>query len=152
MNNSKGLLLIVLFAQLAIAAWLYLGNSGGDDQIKGVAEFDVASLDALQITDAKDNKLRLSRSPTGWQAAASPADTVKVEALLEKLQGLQTAWPVATSADAQTRFEVADDKFQRRLQLYTGETLVAVGDLWVAAHGKAVPNARLQWVGRPALF
>lgn len=35
---------------------------------------------------------------------------------------------------------------------YAGETLVAVGDLWVAAHGKAVLNARLQWVGRPSLF
>ncbi len=35
---------------------------------------------------------------------------------------------------------------------YAGETLVAVGDLWVASHAKAVPNARLRWDDRPALF
>lgn len=118
MNQHKALLLVVLLVQLALASWLYFGQGFAASSGPGLAEFDVAALAAIEITDAKANTLRLEQTPAGWRVGEYPADSVKVEAMLRKLGAVQASWPVATSSAAQTRFEVAPEKFQRRLQLY----------------------------------
>jgi hypothetical protein len=45
--------------------------------------------------------------------------------VLKKIADLKTRWAITTSPSAHERFEVADDKYQRRIQLYAGKDLVA---------------------------
>ena len=35
--------------------------------------------------------------------------------------------------------------------IYSGEQLVAVGDLWLADEAAASPGTAVRWIGRPAL-
>ena len=35
--------------------------------------------------------------------------------------------------------------------VYSGERLVAVGDLWLAEEAVARPGVSVRWIGRPAL-
>lgn len=123
MNQHKTWLLILLVAQLLLAGWLFFGDRLSADKPTGLVGFDAAAIDAFEITDAKSNKLRLERLDGAWRVGEYPASADKVEAMLAKLGELQAPWPIATSSEAQTRFEVAQDKFQRRLQLYQREQL-----------------------------
>ncbi len=123
MNQHKTWLLILLVAQLLLAGWLFFGDRLSADKPTGLMGFDTAAIDAVEITDAKSNQLRLERLNGGWRVGEYPANADKIEAMLTKLGEVQASWPIATSREAQTRFEVAQDKFQRRLQLYQGEQL-----------------------------
>jgi hypothetical protein len=55
--------------------------------------------------------------PEYYNLAVNPG---KLEGFLEKLSKLQRTWPEATTSEAQSRFEVAEDKYQRRISLYYG--------------------------------
>lgn len=123
MNQHKTWLLILLVAQLLLAGWLFFGDRLSADKPTGLVGFEVSAIDGIEITDAKSNKLRLERLDGGWRVGDYPANAAKVEAMLVKLGETQAPWPIATSSEAQTRFEVAQDKFQRRLQLYQGDRL-----------------------------
>ena len=45
----------------------------------------------------------------------------RLDNLLRDLSALKTGWPVAQSAEAQSRFSVAEDKFEQKLVLKQGE-------------------------------
>lgn len=125
MNQHKTLLLVLLLVQLLLAGWLFFGDRLSAEKSTGLVGFEVAAISAVEITDAKNNKLRLERLAGGWRVGDYPANADKVEAMLTKLGDAQAPWPIATSREAQTRFEVAQDKFQRRLQLYQGDQLTS---------------------------
>ncbi len=72
--------------------------------------------------------MTLARGDRGWNIAELgdfPADGAKVDALLDKLAGLKRPLPVGTSAESLKRHKVADDAFERRLTLESGEQGVA---------------------------
>jgi len=50
---------------------------------------------------------------------------------LKRLPGLKTGWPVATTSGSHERFDVADGKFQRKLQFYRGDRLA--GELLIGS-------------------
>lgn len=56
--------------------------------------------------------------PDYFNLAVNPE---KLSGFLEKLQALQSTWPEATTTAAQTRFEVAEDKYQRQISLFYGD-------------------------------
>jgi len=63
-------------------------------------------------------RAELVKAGGAWTVASRggfPAQPGKVEGLLERLTALQRAAPVATSAEAAARFQVADDRFERRI-------------------------------------
>lgn len=125
MNQHKTLLVILLLGQLLLAGWLFFGDRLSASEASGLVEFDATAINAIEIADAKSNQLRLERVKDGWQVGDYPANADKVEAMLAKLSKVQAPWPIATSREAQTRFEVTEDNFQRRLQLYQDEELAS---------------------------
>ena len=88
---------------------------------------DQQQLDRVVISD-KDNSISFSKSADQWllpALKALPADQAKVDTLLSNLLDLKSGWPVAKTAASHQRFEVAEDKFQRRIQFFQGEKQLA---------------------------
>jgi hypothetical protein len=128
MRKTQLYLGALLGLQLLLGGGLFVSqaSSGSGAAARPLLGFDTAEVDRLQLATA-DSSLSLQRRDGNWQLADSglPANTTKVQSLLDNLAGLQTNWPVASTAGGRTRFEVAEDKFQRRLQLARGEEPLA---------------------------
>src|SRR5690606_15912738 len=89
---------------------------------------DMAQVDGLELAGPDGESLQLSKAQQGWQLPALdgfPADSQRVERMLERLQDLQSGLPVASSGEAQMRFKVADENFERKVQLKSGDKTVA---------------------------
>jgi hypothetical protein len=120
-------LAVALVAQLLLA--LLLGGGTGMAPAAtdvSLLTFDPDDVTALEITAAaqadgeEPRTLRLTRAGGGWTLPALgdfPASDTRVRQLLDSLAGLTRPLPVATTDDAQQRFKVADDAFERRVTL-----------------------------------
>jgi hypothetical protein len=89
--------------------------------------FEKHKIDKLLIEDGKD-AVTLSHSTGQWvlpDEADFPAMQNSVDSLLDKLAGLEKGWPVATTSSAGRRFKVAEDEYERRVTLYSGDEIVA---------------------------
>lgn len=123
---------ILLLAVIAVAQVVLIGinwkeNRPLDSQVERseMLSFERQHIDGLVIYGEGD-ELMLSKTESGWQTADGfPADKDKIDGLLLRLKDLQFGMPVATSAEALKRFKVADDTFNRRVQLKRGDTIVA---------------------------
>jgi hypothetical protein len=116
MNNKLSILSVLLVLQVVL---ILLVNSGGqsDEELATVLlDFDPARVTGLLISDS-EQQVVLSKTDDDWQIAGYPADVTKVDAILNKLVSLAGQWPVATTATSALRFEVAQDNFQRRVQV-----------------------------------
>jgi len=115
-----------LAVQLVLAAGLLWRDQRQQDmqqQREVLLAVDRNQLQHLEIS-AGNKTVVLQKNGSQWQLPdlqGLPVDSAKLDALLEKLAGLQSGWPVASSRAARDRFEVAEDKFQKRLRLFTGE-------------------------------
>jgi len=117
--------LAVLQTVLIVTNWT--GNSGLQSHSPGgrLLSFEKKAVDMLLITDGEE-EVRLTRKENKWLLKDGfPADGHKVDALLEKLTGLQYGLPVADSSQALGRFKVAEDSFERHLQLQNGGKLLS---------------------------
>lgn len=116
----------VLQLVIALAAYLWNGNSSGDFTSEPLISFEPAQLDKLIVSDG-DNEVVLSKTGEQWQLGSTglPVAEDKLDRLLEKLEGLQTAWPVATTSASHDRFEVSDNKVRRKISLYQGDKALA---------------------------
>ena len=122
---------IVLAAALVAQLLLALLLGGGTGMAPAATDvslltFDPDDVTALEITAAaqadgeEPRTLRLTRAGGGWTLPALgdfPASDTRVRQLLDSLAGLTRPLPVATTDDAQQRFKVADDAFERRVTL-----------------------------------
>ena len=87
--------------------------------------FDPDTVTSLQV-ETEGLVINVSKQEAGWQLAdGKPADDSKVVDVLDKLANAATGWPVATSASTAERFEVTEEKFQKRLTLQADEDIVA---------------------------
>lgn len=119
----------LLALQVLLAAILFWSHQqpGQQNQQEPLLAFDQGQLDKLVVSDAQQT-VTLTKSGGAWlipDFKQLPADAAKLKGLLDRLHGLPAGWPVATSQNSHSRFEVAEDKFQRRLQLYQGGKRVA---------------------------
>jgi len=134
MSGRVSLLGGLLALQLVIIAVVLFTESGLADRDEGsFLAFEVSAVDEIEITGADEDEKRsvvLTRDEEGWRLPDGlPADSDKVNDVLETLSGLRAPWPVATSGSAAGRFEVTADGFQRHLVLRAeGE---AVADLYL---------------------
>jgi hypothetical protein len=140
----------LLVVQLLVVAALLMGRADFRQEEQGpLFEFERADIDRVIITEPTMT-LELVRRAARWQLAdETPADAAKIEDLLGKLAALRAPWPVATTAGAQARFEVADGNHQRRIRLESaGEAVV---DLYLGtAPGFRRLHARLP--GRDEIY
>jgi hypothetical protein len=128
MERHHKILAIVLAVQLLIVAavWFYESDREAPGSQR-LLTFDPAQVTAIEIDDRTDT-IRLERGADGWVLPAVdglPADGSKVSGLLEKLEQADAPWPVTTSESSAARFEVTDDKYQRRVRLLNGDTTLA---------------------------
>jgi hypothetical protein len=137
MNRTIAILGVLLAGQLVLAGALHLGdNAGATPTASSLAHFDRESVDAIELADADDAKLRLERGDNGWQVAQAdgfPADGDQVDQLLQQLAALQGQLPVAQSESARSRFGVAASDFERRVALEADGDTVAKLYLGTAA-------------------
>lgn len=128
-------LLIGLFALLGVqilaAILLSVGGRGALVPVpldSPLLPFDPKSITAIRIEGGTEGPVTLAKADQGWVLAGLsdfPADANKVDQLLEKLAGLKRPLPIATSAEAQRRHKVADEGFERKITLESGEKPVA---------------------------
>jgi len=118
----------LLAAQLLVTAVVY---RPGADNDAGAAlpllESGVAArADSLRVSDGDGASARIARSDDGWTLAGSglPVAPGRVATLLAALES-DPGWPVAQSRSARARFAVAEDAFERRLELLAGDDVLA---------------------------
>ena len=122
---NKNYLLGGLLAIQAVAGYVILAG-GGDLQehsgIQKLVDFDRDALDGIKIEDAEGNVAELKLADGSWVTADDfPADSDRVDQLLDRLVELEHGLAIASSSSAAKRFEVSEDAFQRRVELLDGD-------------------------------
>lgn len=133
MTKLKTWLSGLLALQLVLALGLFLINQNQQQANAGepLLIADAKTLSKLVIGDNETN-IDLANQNDKWTLPGLkdlPANQNKIERLLTSLTDLKSGWPVATTASSHERFEVAKDKFQKRIQLYNGDQQLA--DLYI---------------------
>ncbi|MEG3766120.1 DUF4340 domain-containing protein, partial [Alteromonas sp. 14N.309.X.WAT.G.H12] len=133
MKNTVNFLIALLIVQILLAVGISLGKPDVTAKPKPVAfvNFDPDSIDNMVLEGAdEDEEIHLRKQDDHWvlpQQDNFPANETKITELLNKLATVQVTRPVATSANAQERFEVSDNKFERRITLASkGENLARI--------------------------
>lgn len=127
MERHISTLATILAAQLLLIAGLTFWRGSSEGDIGPLLSFDRDAVDAIVVADA-DGSVRLERGADGWQIAGDlplPADDSKIAGVLDKLADANAPWPVATSEASVRRFEVAQDTFQRHIELFRGDAVAA---------------------------
>ena len=120
----------LLLMQLVLALVINMGRQeyGAFQAQEKLLAFDTQAVDGLRIED-NENKLVLKKQEGKWLLPESgnfPVNADSVERLLEKLSAFEKGWPVATTSGAIQRFKVADDEFERKLTVLSGEEVLAL--------------------------
>jgi len=129
MKNVKTLLVGLFGIQVLLVAVLYVGNSAEDSTSQSLlganADSLKTSVEKIVIDDSKAvQQVELKQQGGQWLLANGlPVKQGKLESALARLSALRTNWPVATTTSSHSRFEVAEDQYQKRIQLYKGGEL-----------------------------
>lgn len=86
-----------------------------------------AEVNEAVLEDGEGRRLTLKKEQGKWllsDIGSFPADTARVQGLIDRLAGLQRGWPEATTAEAAGRFKVAADRFERKLSLRKDGTIL----------------------------
>ena len=134
MRHTTGTLLLILLIQCAMVVAMYWPRP---QDINSMARpmwqsADPGSVDKVRITDASKQELVLQKSGANWLLPglhSLPADPEMVTGLLTALTSQSEEWPVAHSAAARQRFQVADYLFQRRIEFFSGSS--ALGTVYL---------------------
>ena len=149
MSKFNRWLLVLLAVQLIIVAAIYLLKSNSDATYKStpILDFEKSQLTKLVITNGERDSDSASESESeqlaGEKSAKAvtltlqdgewilpelnrlPANRVKLDLAIGKLMGLKSNWPVATTQDSQSRFKVASDNYQKKIQLFSHDKVIA---------------------------
>ena len=133
MNRHVKALTVLLALQLLVLAGILVWQQRATTTETGVLlQVERSRIDGVIIVDDKGLKVKLQRGDSGWtlpDAQGLPVDGDKIGQLLDRLIAASAPWPIATSAESAKRFEVTPEKFQRQIQLMTGDQVV--GDLYL---------------------
>lgn len=119
--------IIPLLAILALQTLLLIQQRDTDHSIGAgtagppLAGFKPEQVTEIRIDDELENQAVLHRAGDNWtlpRLGHAPADAERVNALLETLSTPNHGWPVADTATARQRLQVADYYFKRRLTFY----------------------------------
>lgn len=129
MANMRTWLVGLLAAQLALAMGLYVYNQNQTAQRSQLLfNFTQAQVDKIVINDDVQ-EVTLTKEGEIWrlpELQALPANQQKLTALLQTVSDLKGNWPVAKTQSSYERFEVAENKYQRRITLYQGDAPLGV--------------------------
>lgn len=127
MTRGVGALLLVLVIQCGLVAVVFWPQQIDrvDTAQQVLTPFPTTSVDELRIGDEFDNEAVLIKSGEQWllpELEDLPADPAKIQSVLKALQIAPGSWPIAHSAAARQRFQVAEYYYQRRITLLSGGT------------------------------
>ncbi|WP_331346459.1 DUF4340 domain-containing protein [Cellvibrio sp. UBA7661] len=119
-------LTLILFVQLLliVGIFAYKKNTQLNVDAQPLLGTAISEVDRIIIRDANSSVV-LQKSASGWQLPELqqlPVDQQKLDDILQKLEGTKLTWPVTTTPVSHERFEVTDNKFQRRIELFIGDT------------------------------
>ena len=127
MKKLKFWLTSLLLLQLLLAAVLLWSNQQEaiKNQPKPLLSIDWQSIDMITIED-KAGGITLLKSTQSWILSNEqlPINIDDINDLLGNLKTLETGWPVTTLSSSHNRFEVSDDRFVRRVHLYSNGTVI----------------------------
>lgn len=123
MNGRIGLLAAVLVVQLVIVAALLWSQNRAESAAEKLLDLDAKQVDHIVIADASE-KIDLVRKDDVWTVGDAPADATKTNKLVNDFAGFESAWPVATTDTSAERFEVTEEKFQRRITFGAGDEVL----------------------------
>ncbi|WP_019601561.1 DUF4340 domain-containing protein [Teredinibacter turnerae] len=128
MNKAIKVLAGLLVAQLLVILALQT-NKPGTTQVAAqpLISVNLNTVDTLRIDDSNGGQVTLRKEGDRWQITNygdQPADQSKVTELLQKLSDIEVRWPVASSAAAAERFEVAEGSAQKTLTFQTGDRVI----------------------------
>lgn len=129
MNTLRNSLLGLFAVQCVLAVGLFIhSNAGSSNAVnEPLLAFEPSQLDKIVIGGSQGDVV-LSKQENSWRLPELhnlPVDGDKLSRALDKLAGLTSGWPVATTKSSHDRFEVSEDNHQRRIQLYSGGETVA---------------------------
>ena len=118
-----------LCLQLVLTAVIYWQRHQQSDvhQSQPLLSFDRSKLDRVVIMGA-DQTATLAKDDSAWRMPdldQLPVSESQLNSALDKLAVLKTNWPVATTQSSHQRFELQEDNFQRRIQLFQADEKVA---------------------------
>jgi hypothetical protein len=125
MNKTIRILLVLLALQIVLAIALQLrGAVFAPPRGKPLIAARIDEVDRITIDGNDQSHTVLVKVGKTWQLpnlGGFPADSKQVEQLLNQLQRIAPDTPMATTADAPERFNVADNRFDRRIILSHGD-------------------------------
>jgi hypothetical protein len=125
-------LLLVLLIQCGIVATVYWPQQAAvqASRQQPLLPSGPDIIDEIRIGDQYDNEATLTKVGGLWilpELENLPADSSKIDKLLERISTPDNGWPIAQSVVARQRFQVADYHYQRRLGfLAEGEQLATI--------------------------
>ena len=116
----------LLALQVVVAGLLYWqGGSQDAPRNEPLLVFDAGEIDRLEMV-SEAASLSMHKAGGRWLLSDGlPVDETKLTDLLKDINGLRSGWPVATSEGAHERFNVGDENFRHRINLFAGERQTA---------------------------
>ena len=130
MRNTVKFLVALLAVQVILIAAINLNTKdiAAKAEPVALASFEQEHIDEILIEGPDKEKVQLVKQDGQWvlpDVDHFPANTNKINQLLNKLASLQVTRPVATSESAQQRFKVSEELFERRIRLSSNGNAVA---------------------------
>jgi hypothetical protein len=130
MQKTIKILALLFCAQLLLALGIGYSDRGIATQAEVAPLITVSreAIDRIRLEGVEGESVSLVKRDDGWRLPEVndfPADTSRVDQLIERLIDLRTGTPVATSSGAKERFKVSDDSFERRITLAHGDESLA---------------------------
>jgi hypothetical protein len=121
MNRLNRILIVILVLQLALAAVVFWPRRATTEEGQSLfPNFEASRVVRVTITGADGEQIELAKEGADWvlpEADNYPVQSSEVSAMLEKIAGLQTGQMVTETSGSQERLGVADDSFERKVEL-----------------------------------
>lgn len=121
MNRLQQILIVILVVQIALVGWLFWPRSAevvSSGPLFG--ELSAEDIHSFSVEEDTGESIELTREGGGWVVSSAdnyPADSEKVDPILEKIFAIETGRLVTRTEDSHKRLQVADDDFLRRVYL-----------------------------------
>jgi hypothetical protein len=121
MNKLNRILIVILVLQLALAAVVFWPRQATTVEAQSLfPNLETSRVVRVTITGADGERIELAKEGAGWvlpEADNYPVQSTEVSAMIDKIVGLQTGQMVTETSGSHERLGVADDSFERKVEL-----------------------------------
>jgi hypothetical protein len=121
MNKLNRILIVILVLQLALAAVVFWPRQATTEEVQSLfPNLETSRVVRVTITGADGERIVLAKEGADWvlpEADNYPVLSTEVSATIDKIVGLQTGQMVTETSGSHERLGVADDSFERKVEL-----------------------------------